>query len=95
MDYIQQERNISKEKVVKLVEQARDFAVTNGILMIPKNAPSPNVFSHAPFTLFASPFPKTLFKEGFEVQKDFNVLVDKISKDHEFLRSSLARYVLA
>ncbi|CAB4025306.1 glutathione synthetase-like [Paramuricea clavata] len=90
MDSLQQGRNIPKEKLASLVEQARDFAVSNGILMIPKDAPSPNLFSHAPFTLFASPFPKTLFEQGFKVQKDFNILVDKISKDYEFLKSSLA-----
>lgn len=86
-------RNIPKEKLTTLVEEARDFAVSNGILMIPKDTPSPNLFSHAPFTLFASPFPKTLFQQGCDVQEDFNVLVDKISKDHEFLQTSLARFV--
>jgi glutathione synthase len=91
MDSLQQGRNIPKEKLASLVEQARDFAVSNAILMISKDAPSPNLFSHAPFTLFASPFPKTLFEQGFKVQKDFNILVDKISKDYEFLKSSLAR----
>ena len=93
MDSFQQERNIPKETVASLVEKARDFAVINGILMIPKDAPSPDLFSHAPFTLFASPFPKALYLQGLKVQKDFNVLVDKISKDHEFLESSLARWV--
>ena len=93
MDSLQQGRDIPQETLASLVEQARDFAVTGGILMIPKDAPSLNLFSHAPFTLFASPFPKSLFQQGFEVQKDFNILVDKISKDYEFLQSSLARLV--
>ena len=91
MDLFLQGRNIPKEKLAFLVEQARDYAVTNGILMIPKNAPSANLFSQAPFTLFASPFPKTLFQQGFDVQEDFNILVDKVSKDYEFLQTSLAR----
>ncbi|XP_028410101.1 glutathione synthetase-like [Dendronephthya gigantea] len=90
MDSFLQGRNIPKERLDSLVEQARDYAVTNGILMIPKDASSPNVFSQAPFTLFASPFPKTLFKQGFDVQEDFNILVDKVSKDFEFLQASLA-----
>ena len=91
MDSFQQERRIPKEKVASLVEKARDFAVTNGILMIPKDAPSLHLFSHAPFTLFASPFPKSLFQQGYKVQTDFNKLLDKISKNREFLESSLAR----
>ena len=94
MDSFQQGRNIPTETVASLVEKARDFAVTNGILMIPKDTPLPNLFSHAPFTLFASPLPKSLFQQGLEVQKDFNILVDKISKDYNFMYSSLERWVI-
>lgn len=89
MDAFKQARNIEKGRLDSLVERARDWAVANGILMIAKDSPSFHFFGHAPFTLFASPFPKTLFVQGLEVQRDFNLLVDKVSKDQEFLRSSL------
>lgn len=91
MNSFEQPRNVDQERLNSLVELARDWAVTNGILMVPKDSPSPNYMGHAPFTLFPSPFPKTLFLQGLEVQRDFNFLVDKVSKDYEFLRSSLKR----
>lgn len=91
MDMIHQGRNIPPKILKSLVEEAQDYAVTNGILMIPSNSTQTNVFSHAPFTLFASPFPEKLFLQGLDVQKDFNLLVDCISKDFKFLKSSLEK----
>ncbi|XP_046842851.1 glutathione synthetase-like [Xenia sp. Carnegie-2017] len=89
MDMIHQGRNIPPKILKSLVEEAQDYAVTNGILMIPSNSTQANVFSHAPFTLFASPFPEKLFLQGLDVQKDFNLLVDCMSKDFKFLKSRL------
>ena len=42
-------------------------------------------FTHAPFTLFPSPFPREAFEEAKRVQQDFNLLVHKVSLDHEYL----------
>ncbi|XP_038659609.1 glutathione synthetase-like [Scyliorhinus canicula] len=49
--------------------------------------------SYAPFTLFPSPVPRKLFTEAFEVQQDFNMLVDRVSQDSEFLTKALASTV--
>ncbi|XP_078092205.1 glutathione synthetase-like [Mustelus asterias] len=46
--------------------------------------------SYAPFSLFPSPVPKKLFTQAHEVQQDFNVLVDRMSQDSEFLTKALA-----
>ena len=74
-----------------LVEEGRDFAASHGIVMLAKNTDNPNIMNHAPFTLLPSPFPKYLFEEAKEVQKDFNILTHKIGQDFDYLKSSLER----
>ncbi|KAJ7374700.1 hypothetical protein OS493_005043 [Desmophyllum pertusum] len=44
---------------------------------------------HAPFTLLPTPFPKRLFTQAKDVQKDFNLLVHQVSQNHEFLKEAL------
>ena len=90
MESLSRGRALDKEEVASLVEQARDWAVANGILMIPKDSPG-RYMAHATFTLFPSFLPRKLFKQGLDVQRDFNLLIDKVSKDHEFLQCSLER----
>ncbi|XP_032897692.1 glutathione synthetase-like isoform X1 [Amblyraja radiata] len=74
-----------------LALNAKDAALLYGVLMRTKEDPnSSETISYAPFTLFPSPVPTRLFNQAFEVQQDFNLLVDKISMDSEFLKNSLA-----
>ncbi len=47
--------------------------------------------SYAPFTLLPSAVPRALFEQAYAVQRDFNLLVDAISRDKEFLERTLAR----
>lgn len=49
------------------------------------------VVSYAPFTLLPSAVPRALFEQAYAVQRDFNLLVDAISRDKEFLERTLAR----
>ena len=80
------------ERLVTLVEEARGYAVTHGLVVVAKSPGEyPNRVYHGAFTLLPSPFPRYLFQEAEEVQKDFNVLSHRIAHDFEFLASSLER----
>ncbi|KFV70403.1 Glutathione synthetase, partial [Dryobates pubescens] len=48
------------------------------------------VVNFAPFTLLPSPVPRALFQQAYAVQQDFNLLVDAISQNKEFLEQTLA-----
>lgn len=77
----------SEELVSYLAEEGKDYCVTHGIVMGAKD--SYHAVHHAPFTLLPTPFPKRLFAQAKEVQKDFNLLVHRVSQDHEFLKGAL------
>lgn len=49
------------------------------------------VVNYAPFTLLPSAVPSALFQQAYAVQQDFNLLVDAISQNKEFLERTLAR----
>ncbi|XP_076131970.1 glutathione synthetase [Alosa pseudoharengus] len=77
--------------IKKLEEIAKDAALMNGILMRTKETPNASeVVGFAPFTLFPSPVPRALFQQALAVQVHFNLLVDKISQNPDFLEEALA-----
>ncbi|NXA39819.1 GSHB synthetase, partial [Eudromia elegans] len=70
---------------------AVDTALLAGVLM--RTAEEPNaseVVNYAPFTLLPSAVPNALFEQAYAVQQDFNLLVDAISQNKEFLERTLA-----
>ncbi|OXB58249.1 hypothetical protein ASZ78_011574 [Callipepla squamata] len=74
---------------------AVDAALLEGVLMRTDAEPNASeVVSYAPFTLLPSAVPRALFEQAYAVQQDFNLLVDAISRDKEFLERTLARRVL-
>lgn len=84
--------DVSEETIHSVVSRARDYASLRGILVRAEN--STILSHHAPFTLFPSLFPKNLFLQAKDIQKDFNLLIHKVSLDYEFLKTSLARSVV-
>lgn len=46
--------------------------------------------SHAPFTLFPTPFPKTAFEEALNVQTAFNELYARVSSNAEWLENVIS-----
>ncbi|CAB1329676.1 unnamed protein product [Coregonus sp. 'balchen'] len=83
---------MNTELIKDLVEEAKDFALQNGVLIRTKETPnSSEVVTYAPFTLFPSPVPKAIFHQALAVQTHYNRLVDKISQDSSFLEEALAR----
>lgn len=79
----------SEELVAYLAEEGKDYCLTHGLVMGAKD--SCHTVDHAPFTLLPTPFPKRLFTQAKEVQRDFNLLVHRVSQDHEFLKEALHR----
>ncbi|KAM7425571.1 hypothetical protein ABFA07_023021 [Porites harrisoni] len=78
----------AEDTVEYLVTEAKDYCLTHGLVMQSKE--SYFTVEHAPFTLLPTAFPKRLFLQAKEVQKDFNVLVHRVSQDHEFLKEALS-----
>ncbi|XP_015236310.1 PREDICTED: glutathione synthetase [Cyprinodon variegatus] len=77
--------------IKELADVAKDEALLQGVLMRTKETPnSSELVTYAPFTLFPSPVPKSVFIQALAVQTHFNTMVDKISQDTEFLQKALA-----
>ncbi|KAG8131876.1 hypothetical protein E2320_009772 [Naja naja] len=73
---------------------AIDRALLEGVLMRTKDDPNASdVVNFAPFTLLPSPVPESLIEEAYSIQQDFNLLVDKVSQDTEFLECTLASII--
>ncbi|XP_029362310.1 glutathione synthetase [Echeneis naucrates] len=74
-----------------LADVAKDYALLQGVLMRIQETPnSSELVTYAPFTLFPTPVPKEDFFQAVAVQTHYNTLVDKISRDPEFLQDALA-----
>lgn len=80
--------------VADLTKVAKDTALLYGVLMRTKEASnSPELVTYAPFTLFPTPVPKAVFQQALDVQTYYNILVDKISQNADFLEEALASTV--
>ncbi|XP_039599419.1 glutathione synthetase-like, partial [Polypterus senegalus] len=83
---------VDEAQLEQLAFVAKDSAFLHGLLIRTKEDPnSPEVLSYAPFTLFPSPVPKSVYEQAKLLQRDFNLLVDKITQDSKFLEQALAR----
>lgn len=75
----------------ELADVAKDAALVHGILMRIKETPnSSELVTYAPFTLFPTPVPRSLFLQALAVQTHYNTLVDRICQDVDFLQEALA-----
>uniref|UniRef100_A0A7N6A8C0 Glutathione synthetase n=1 Tax=Anabas testudineus TaxID=64144 RepID=A0A7N6A8C0_ANATE len=82
---------MNTELIKDLVDVAKDAALLQGVLMRIQETPnSSELVTYAPFTLFPSPVPKTVFLQALALQTHYNTLVDKISQDPDFLQEALA-----
>ena len=64
---------------------------TGNLVRSAKKPTSHDAIVHAPFTLFPSPFPRPLFQQACEVQRDLNLLIHRVANDPEFLEDCLQR----
>jgi glutathione synthase len=91
---------LAKKELLVLAEHAITRAQANGALIkcpeteqiepsselnIVKISGLGVLVSHAPMSLFPSPFPKSCYDEAVRLQPLFNALVHKISKDAVYL----------
>ncbi|XP_070696100.1 glutathione synthetase-like [Pempheris klunzingeri] len=84
------------DRLKDLMDEAKELAFQHGILMRTHETPnSSEVVTYIPFTLFPSPVPKAAYLQALAVQTHFNTLVDKISRDPDFLEEALAGTIQA
>uniref|UniRef100_A0A672I5Z6 Glutathione synthetase n=1 Tax=Salarias fasciatus TaxID=181472 RepID=A0A672I5Z6_SALFA len=75
----------------ELADVAKDAALVHGILMRIQETPnSSELVTYAPFTLFPTPVPRSLFLQALAVQTHYNTLVDRVCQDVDFLQDALA-----
>jgi glutathione synthase len=77
---------LPKEKLNQLSSIAIDWATLNGLVIRSMTNDIPTAV-HAPFSLFPCPFPLKPFERAIKLQPLFNLLVDKVARDDEFLCS--------
>lgn len=68
----------------ELCIDAVNYAASNGIIMFSQTS-----LIHAPMTLLPSPIPRHCYDQCVSLASDFNVLYDNVSRDYDFLSSSL------
>lgn len=61
-----------------------------GLVLRYRHLINDNHVAHIPFTLFPSPFPKSLYKECLEIQPSVNTLMTKIANDIDFIEETLS-----
>ncbi|KAM4610494.1 glutathione synthetase [Polymixia lowei] len=88
---IADELSMNTTLITDLAALAKDAALLHGVLMRTKETPnSSELVTYAPFTLFPSPVPRAVFQQALAVQTHYNLLVDNISQDPDFLEEALA-----
>lgn len=76
---------LSEENEATLLENLQQWSLANGLVMYPPEWKQ-HLASHAPITVFPTPFPRDLFENGVKVQKAFNELyANAVSKEKKWL----------
>ncbi|KAI8582807.1 hypothetical protein K450DRAFT_264746 [Umbelopsis ramanniana AG] len=82
--------NLSQQSLHTLREAAIDYALANGLVVRPtvdKQIHFANnaAVTHAPFSLFPTPFPRREFEKAQKLQTTWNELIHHLSQDDAFL----------
>ncbi len=83
---------VSNEQLQYLVSSINEWSITHGLAI----RPPPSLVSAeldqrhtlaitAPVTLFPSPFPRSCFQEGLDIQKAYNELYAAVAADEHWL----------
>lgn len=74
-----------------LSENAIGWAAARGLQIgaASKDGSSVSRFVHLPISLLPLPFPRAAFEEAVEVAPVFNLLVDRVSRDDEWIKATL------
>lgn len=89
---------LAPEQLSFILDAFTDWSLSHGLIVRPPPSfvtenLNGALATHAPTTLFPSPFPRSCWKEAREVQKSFNELYAKISADEEWLGGIAEEYV--
>ena len=76
-------------KEVDMVEQAVHWAASNGLTMLSKKDGKIEGLQHCPMTLEPFELPQAAFEQAQSYALPFNVLVDRVSRDTEFMYHAL------
>ena len=71
------------------IESIRDYAIQSGLLI--KASGQEGRAVNIPVTLLPSKFPQELFELAYDIAPGINSLIDAVSKNNEFLESTLTR----
>jgi glutathione synthase len=82
--------NLSQQDLHILRDTAIDYALANGLIVRPtidKQVHFANnaAVTHAPFSLFPTPFPRREFEKAQKLQPIWNDLIHQLSQDDAFL----------
>ncbi|RKP09100.1 glutathione synthase [Thamnocephalis sphaerospora] len=80
--------HLTPEQLEQLHTLAQDWASSHGLVVGAPNS-APNRLTQAPYALLPTPFPRGCFEEARALQKLFNQLVDRVSRDDAFIRNVL------
>ena len=89
--------DLSDDAVRSMREEAVSWAAQHGLLVCLESDESGRAmcasFTHAPMSLLPTPFPRDVFELALRVSPSFAALSDAVSRDDEFLRTTLAGVV--
>lgn len=84
LDYVEQ--IVQDSYLSLLVEDALDWSQCFGLVLRTKeHKDRSDICQNAPFALLPSPFPRLMFHQAIDIQKEMNLLYFKISWDYGFL----------
>jgi glutathione synthetase len=89
--------NIEHALADLLTPTANSFASANGLLIERKRPDGQDgtYLEGAPISLLPNAFPAAAFQDAVDLAPAFNLLVDRVSRDHQFLSETLASVVEA
>jgi len=67
--------------------EAIAWASSNGFMV--RSQTNNQLFDHAPFTLYPTPYPIHLYKQAQSLAVPFNLLVDRVARNDQWLRATL------
>jgi len=79
---------LSTKEIQNLVQEAMAYAAAHGMLVAAKESTT-HAFNHIPFCLFPVKIPKTEFEKGLQLSPLFTTLVDRISRDPDWIHQQL------
>jgi len=88
--------SLTPERRAFLLASLTDYCLSHGIIHRHHSAASDNYshLTHAPVTLFPSPFPQDEFEKAIKLQTTYNLLYARIASDVEGLQGIMDKYIL-